>query len=203
MSFLQNIDLSLLRPLVWTDYRLAVLFTVIVPLVLLIWAFVQKAEAMQQLLLIYWRVSSLLAITVYLMIGGLSVSFISSIMARILIPISLWFWIDLNEEIADRPSDPLKLSFNAWRWAVSVYNIIGAIALLLFLPCAFSTDIFQTPACQVWLEAPLKFKEYFHANSKYAFLGFLGIIGLVIYVFYLGYFVLMRLGKQGRSATNQ
>ena len=33
------------------------------------------------------------------MIGGFGISFISSLMARILIPISLWFWVDLNDEI--------------------------------------------------------------------------------------------------------
>ena len=46
------------RPLVWMDYRLAVLFTVLIPLILLLWAFIQKAQAMQRLLVIYWRVSS-------------------------------------------------------------------------------------------------------------------------------------------------
>ena len=85
------------RSLVWMDYRLAVLFTVLIPIILLIWAFVQKADGIQRLLTIYWRVSSLLMITVYLMIGGFGVSFISSLMARILIPISLWFWVDLND----------------------------------------------------------------------------------------------------------
>jgi len=62
-----------------------------------------KAEAIQRLLTIYWRVSSLLAITIYLLIAALPVGFISGLMARILIPISLWFWVDLNEEIEDQP----------------------------------------------------------------------------------------------------
>ena len=52
---------------------------------------------------IYWRVASLLAITVYLMIGGLSVSFVTALLAKILIPLSLWFWVDLNEEIREQP----------------------------------------------------------------------------------------------------
>jgi len=45
----------------------------------------------------------LLAITIYLLIAALPVGFISGLMARILIPISLWFWVDLNEEIEDQP----------------------------------------------------------------------------------------------------
>lgn len=191
------------RPLVWMDYRLAVLFTVIIPLILLIWAFSQKAEAIQRLLMIYWRVSSLLAVTVYLMIGGFGIGFISSLMARVLIPISLWFWVDLNDEIEYQQSGSLKLIFTSWRWAVSIYCTLGALASLPFLGCAFSANASASPYCGVWFEAPLMFKDYFHHNSKPGFLGFIGIIGLVFYVFCLGYFVLIKLSKQGRSATQE
>ncbi|MBD2388265.1 DUF3177 family protein [Cylindrospermum sp. FACHB-282] len=191
------------RPFVWIDYRLAILFTVIIPLILLIWAFVQKVDSIQRLLTIYWRVSSLLAITIYLMIGGFGVSFISGLMARILIPVSLWFWVDLNDEIEYQSSGLLKLAFTSWRWAITVYCILGTIAFAPFLGCAFSANAFKTPDCQVWLQAPLMFKEYFHANSKPAFLGFLAIISLVIYVVYLSYFILIKLGKRGRSASQQ
>lgn len=197
-----DIDITLLQKLVWADYRLAVLFTVLTPLALLIWAFVQKSEAIQHLLAIYWKVSSLLAVTVYLMIGGFSISFVSSLMARVLIPTGLWFWIDLNEEITEQPPNPLKLTFISWRWAMSVYMALGAIFQINFLPCAFSPDTLSSQQCQTWLEAPLLYKEYFHANSAHGFLGFLGITGLVVYVVYLGYFVFIRLGKQGRSATH-
>jgi hypothetical protein len=185
------------------DYRLALLFTVILPLILLIWTFVKKAEAMQRLLIIYWRVASLLAITVYLMIGGFPFSFLVSTLARVLIPISLWFWVDLNEEIADQPRTRLKLFFTSWRWAVSVYCALGVIASLPFLQCAFSQAVFATPFCQVWIEPPLGFKDLFHAASKPGFLGFLGIVTLIIYLLYLGYFIVVRLGKQGRTAIEQ
>ncbi|MEH2454931.1 DUF3177 family protein [Nostoc sp.] len=191
------------RPFVWIDYRLAVLFLVIIPLILLIWAFVQKAESIQRLLSIYWRVSSLVAITIYLMIAQYPVSFISGLIARILIPISLWFWVDLNDEIEYQTSGSLKFIFTSWRWATTVYCILGTLAFIPFLGCAFSGNMLRTPNCRVWFEAPLLFKEYFHANSKAEFLGFLGIISLVIYVLYLSYFVLIKLGKQGRSATPQ
>jgi hypothetical protein len=194
---------DLLRSLVWLDYRLALLFTVILPLVLLIWAFVKRAEAMQRLLIIYWRVASLLAITVYLLIGNLPIGFMSSFLARILIPLSLWFWVDLNEEIYEQSASPLKLSFTSWRWAVSIYSVLGAIASIPFLQCAISKAAFATPFCQVWLEAPLGFKNFFHPKYQPGFLGFLGITALIIYVLYFGYFVIVRLAKQGRSAVEQ
>lgn len=194
---------DLLRSLVWTDYRLAVLFTVVLPLILLIWAFVQRTEALQRLLIIYWRVASLMVISVYLLIGNLPIAFITGILAKILILVGLWFWIDLNEEIDDQRPSRLKLAFSAWRWAVSIYCLVGAIATLPFTQCAFSATLLSTPFCQVWREPPLIFKDVFHASYKLGFLGFFGILGLVIYIIYLGYFVLVRLGRQGRSAIDQ
>lgn len=191
------------RPLVWTDYRLALLFTVIVPGILIIWALVKRREAIIRLLIIYWRVASLLMITVYLMIPGWPISFATSLSARLLIPISLWFWVDLNEEIRDLPSSPLKLGLTTWRWAVTIYCFLGAIATIPFLSCAFSPGLIETPFCQVWLEGPKLYQQIVHPNSTTGFLGFLGMVGLIIYVLYLAYFVFLRLGKQGRSALEQ
>jgi len=190
------------RPLVWMDYRLALLFTVVIPLILLCWAIVQKAEAISRLLTIYWRVSSLLAITVYLLIGALPLGFISGLLARLLIPISLWFWVDLNEEIDDQPRAALKLVFNAWRWAITVYTLLGALAQIPFLQCVWQSGI-TSPFCRPWQEPPLLFKDYFHPNTSAGFLGFLGVAAFIFYLLCLGYFVLFRLSKQGRSAIPQ
>ncbi|MEG3841491.1 DUF3177 family protein [Microcoleus sp. herbarium14] len=191
------------QPLVWMDYRLSVLLTVSIPLVVLIWAVFASSEAIVRLLMIYWRVATLLAITLYLMMAALPVSFVSSVMGRALIPACLWFWQDLNEEIADRPSSSLKLAFTAWRWAITVYSGLGALAQIPFLSCAFKSQIqvIDEPFCRVWFDPPWLYKQMFHATANPQFLGLLGLIGLAIYVIYLSYFVLIRLGKQGRSAT--
>lgn len=192
-----------LESLVWTDYRVAVLFTVLIPLGLLLWALVAKADALQKLMVIYWRVSSLLAITVYLMIGSLPVSFVAALGARVLIPLGLWFWVDLNEEIDDQPQGRLKFAFKAWRWAMTIYCAIGTVVQVLTLPCALkpSEVLVKDAACRVWLEPTWLYREYFHNNTNPSFLGVLGVLGLAIYVIYLAYFVVFRLGKQGRSAT--
>jgi Protein of unknown function (DUF3177) len=194
---------ELLRSLVWMDYRLAILFTIILPLILSIWALVQQSEAIQRLMVIYWRVASLLLITVYLMIGNLPIAFMAGSLAGIMVPLSLWFWVDLNEEVQEQLSSPLKLSFTAWRWAVTFYCGLGVLVGLPFLQCAVSQTVFATPFCQVWQEAPLAFKNVFHAGYKHGFLGFLGITALIIYVLYFAYFVVVRLAKQGRSAAEQ
>lgn len=199
---MNSLDPGLLQSLVWMDYRLAVLLTVFLPLILLIWAFVRQSSAIQLLLTIYWKVASLLMITVYLMIGGFSFAFVTGLMARILIPVGLWFWDDLNEEIREQPNSLLRFLLVSWRWAVTIYSGIGAVAVALFLPCAFSNLQFAGRACQTWLEPPLLYKHYFHFSYTNGFLGFFGLVGLVIYLLVLGYFLLVKLGRQGRSAMN-
>jgi Protein of unknown function (DUF3177) len=186
------------QPLIWMDFRLAVIFTVLIPLILLLWAFAQKTVVIQHLLTIYWRVASLLVITVYLQIGGLPISFITSLVAQTLIPLSLWFWADLNEEIADLPDSPLKLGFTAWRWATTLYSTLSAIAIVPFLSCAFGSA--KTDECQAWFQPSWLYYQFFHANSKPEFLSLLAILGLGIYTLSFGYFLVVRLGKQGRSA---
>jgi len=92
-----------------------------------------KAEAIQRLLTIYWRVSSLLAITIYLLIAALPVGFISGLMARI-IPISLWFWVDLNEEIEDQPRGALNSL--STRGAGRLLSIVCWVRSLSYLCCS-------------------------------------------------------------------
>jgi hypothetical protein len=194
---------ALIKNLVWTDYRLAVLFVVLIPLVLLIWAALKKNDAMVRLLIVYWRVASLLGITIYLMIPGWSLGFLTNTFVRLLIPISLWFWIDLNEEIRELPTRPLKLALTGWRWAITIYCLLTWLGSLPFLSCLFSSTTLESQFCQVWFEAPRLYKDIFHANSKVAFLGFLGAVGAIFYTLYFCYFVAMRLGKQGRTALEQ
>ena len=203
------------QPFIWTDYRLAILFTVIIPLLLTIWALLKQVDAIGRLLIIYWRVASLLLITVYLLAPGWvgentpfeafcgQMGFISAFLARILIPICLWFWVDLNDEIKDLPWSFLKLMLTSWRWAMTVYGSIGAMLHVPFLSCAISQNTLETPFCQVWIQAPVGYWSIIHGDATPAFMGFLGLLGLSIYVLYFAYFLLVRLGKQGRSALEQ
>jgi hypothetical protein len=193
-------SIELLRSLVWTDFRLAVLFGVIIPLVLLIWSAIKQAGFFTHLMVIYWRVASLLGISVYLMIDQNPLGFITGFLALVLIPVNLWFWIDLNEEIEDRRS-VLKLAVAAWRWAMTLYSIAGAALFIPYLRCAASKTAIAAPECQVWLEPANAFKAVFHAGTKSGRLGFMAIACLILYGLYFGYFLLFRLTKQGRSAT--
>lgn len=196
-------DLTLYRQLVWTDYRLALLFLVFVPLTLSIWAFVRQNEPIQRLFLIYWRVSSLLAITVYLMIAAFPFSYLVGTLARVLIPLSLWFWLDLNEEIHDQRWSSLKWGLSIWRWAATGYCSLGVLLQLPTLRCAFLPNLLADDFCVAWLNPPWGLRELIHGSYKPGFLGFWGIVGLVIYLLYFGHFLIFRLGRQGRFASWQ
>ncbi|MCS6783046.1 MAG: DUF3177 family protein [Gloeomargarita sp. SKYBB_i_bin120] len=194
---------ELLTTLVWTYYRVAVVFYVLVPLGLLVWAWAQRARAIFTLLGIYWKVSSLLMITVYLLIGALPIGFPVSFLAQVLLPACLWFWVDINEEIAERPG-PLAWATNVWRWIVTWAASLGALAMLPFLRCGFlsSNALVADAQCRVWLEAPWGYREIFHPNVPATDLGFWGVLGLVVYSLMLAYFLLVRLAKQGRTALS-
>lgn len=193
-------SIEVLRSLVWADYRLAVLFAVFIPLGLLLWAVIQNVQPIVRLMMIYWRVSSLLAITVYLLIAKMPVGFVTGLAGLMLIPVALWFWIDLNEEISDRPG-LLQLAFTSWRWAMTLYCALAALGQAMSINCAFVTGAIATPECQIWLEAPYLFQQIFHRTAKVGTLGFLASGALIVYVCYLAYFVFFKLTKQGRSAT--
>jgi Protein of unknown function (DUF3177) len=190
---------------VWTDYRLAVIFAVLVPLALVVWSFLNQSEGIYKLMVIYWRVASLLGITVYLLIGALPIGFLAGWLAMVLIPISLWFWIDINDEIRDMPNTNLKLLATTWRWAISLYCAASGLFQLSSLRCAFlaHSQLKEDAACNLWLQAPWGFREVLHSSTKPWFLGTLGIIGLVIYGLLFSYFVFFRLGKVKRTALGQ
>ena len=200
------------QPLIWIDYRLAIIYAITIPAILTILAFLQRIDSIGRLLVIYWLVSSLLLITIYLLIPGWNggngsfeilcthLGFITAILARILIPISLWFWIDLNDEIKDLSWSFLKLVLVSWRSSVTAYSAIGIILRIPFFSCLIYAKALGTSSCQAWIAAPVKYWLIFHNNATPVFLGFIGLVGLSIYAAYFIYFVLVRLSKQGRLA---
>jgi hypothetical protein len=194
---------NFLKGLVWLDYKLFVILCLIIPLVLTIWGIVAKIPSIQKLLLIFWRVASLLAISIYLLIPVWQLGYLAWFIGHIFVAISLWFWLDINDEIRDLRKSPLKLTVTAWRWATTVFCSLSAIAFIPFLHCSFSADAKVETACRIWLEAPWQYKAWFHPNASTGFLGFLGMSGLIIYTIYFLYFLVFRLIKQGRIALEQ
>ncbi len=171
---------------IWLDYGLAVALTVVFPLILLVWAFGVGLRPLIQLLIVYWRVSSLLAVTVYLMIAGLPMSFLTGAMARLLILIGVWFWEDWSAALEQSRTWAARV-FLLWRWGLTGYMGVGILFSGAFVPCAFRASL--SAECRAWFQPPLGFREIFHPNVPPELLGSVGAWGLVAYLLYSVYFV--------------
>ena len=200
-------DLLLYRTLVWLDYRLAAVFAVGLPLVLLIWAAWKQEQALVRLMGIYWKVASLLLITVLLLTDNKPLGYLLAFLAQLLVVVSVWFWVDLNEELDDLPPwRPLPFAIRAWRWGLSVYGVLGALLSALALDCVRGGV--TRPICRVWLEAPddlhggaaSVFNFVFGGSWTGVIAAFVGYVALVGYGVGLLQWLLVRLPKQGRVA---
>lgn len=200
-------DPLLYRTLVWLDYRLAALFAIGLPLVLLLWSAQRQERALQRLLGIYWKVASLLLIAVLLLTDNRPLGYLVALLAQLLMVVCLWFWVDLNEELADLPPwRPLPFVVRAWRWGLSVFGLLGSILSALALSCVRGGV--TRPLCHAWLEAPDDLHGGFAGVFGFLFGGswtgaiaaFVGYVALVGYVVGLLQWLLVRLPRQGRVA---
>ena len=200
-------DPLLYRTLVWLDYRLAALFAIGLPLVLLLWSAQRQERALQRLLGIYWKVASLLLIAVLLLTDNRPLGYLVALLAQLLMVVCLWFWVDLNEELADLPPwRPLPFVVRAWRWGLSVFGVLGSALSALALSCVRGGV--TRPFCHAWLEAPDDLHGGFAGVFGFLFGGswtgaiaaFVGYLALVGYVVGLSQWLLVRLPRQGRVA---
>ena len=194
------------RTLVWLTYRLAAMFALGLPLVLLVWASVRREASMVRLLTIYWKIASLLAISVLLLTDQRPIGYLTTFLAPLLMVASVWFWVDLNEELADLPPwRPLPLTVRIWRWALSGFGLMAAAMASTSLACV--KDV-AGANCRVWLEAPQGlhrvaerlFDFVFGGQWTEAVAAFIGYVALVAYVVGLLQWLLVRLPRQGRVA---
>ena len=194
------------RALVWLTYRLAATFAVGVPLVLLIWSAWRREPLVLRLLGIYWKVASLMAISLLLLTDQRPMGYAMAVVAPVLMVISLWFWVDINEELADQPSwRPLPLVVKVWRWAFSGFGLLSLGMSVTGLGCM---QQLQSPACLAWLEAPqgihglaaTVFNFLFGGLWTEAVAAFVGYVALVAYLAGLLQWLLVRLPRYGRVA---
>ena len=199
---------ALYRTLVWLDVRLAVLITVGMPLVLLVWASLRREGALVRLLGIYWKLASLLLITTLLLTDRRPTGFVLAVIARLLLVAGLWFWVDLNEELEDLPPwRPLPLTLRIWRWSLTIWGLIGTAFSATALGC-LSQAAMVRPSCAVWLQPPIGLHGYLARGFGFVFGGswtptlaaFMGWVGLLGFVVGLLQWLLVRLPKLGRVA---
>jgi hypothetical protein len=120
--------------------------------------------------------------------------------------VSVWFWVDLNEELADLPPwRPLPLTVRVWRWALSGFAVLATLMAASSLPCS---RVLATADCKAWLEAPQGLHRVVERLFDFVFGGqwteavaaFIGYVVLVAYLVGLIQWLLVRLPKQGRVA---
>ncbi len=207
-SLLRNASVTELtyRVLVWVAYRLAATFAVGLPLLLLVWSALRKESYMVRLLEIYWKAASLMFISMLLLTNQRPIGYLTFFIAPFLMVISVWFWVDLNEELADLPPwRPLPFTVRVWRWALSGFGLIFASLTFLSLECLQAID---GTFCNAWLEVPLKlhqitqklFSFLFGGNWNEVLASFIGYIALIAYTLCLLQLILIRLPKTGRVA---
>jgi len=169
--------------LIRLDFVLAVVLLVASPLGLLVVSL--RRPMLLQHLLAYWRASSLLMITVYLMIDGRPIAFIAGNAALVLIPLSLWFGDVLFVARQYRLNgDPIAEWFRRWRVAAALF--CGASLLLTgpTLRCV-TGDAGADAMCTAWLVPPRELHAALHPAADPAALGDAAMIGLVVYGAYL------------------
>lgn len=151
------------------DFVTAVVLTVLAPLGLLVTALREGNSVQTQALLRYWRNSSLLMVTVYLLIGERRAAFLCGVAARMLIAWSL------RQPLAG--SGP---GYENWRRITHSYALYGAAFNLPLLKCALGgrADAF----CQAYVEPAQEFGAFVHPRASRDLLGRIGDTGLVVFL---------------------
>jgi len=192
--------------LVWLSYRLAATFAFGLPLILLIWAKISKLRSIDRLLSIYWKVSSLYAINLLFLSGENQLGQLISLISPILMVGSIWFWVDLNEEIEEIfIYKPISLSTRIWRWTLSFWAILNTGLHLFSWRCLNSIN---GNYCDNWREIPYNsfittkiiIKFILGGNWTTTFATFVAYIALIFYLIGLIQWLIMQFPKNGRFA---
>jgi hypothetical protein len=175
--------MSLYETLVYVDFWIAVGLLVAVPLFLL--AASATVPPIRDRLLVYWRASALLGITVYLWVGETAMGFATGFAARALIPLALWRGDALT--VLRGASVPAgrgwrALVFRRWRTAALAYNVVGLVYMLPLLSCVGSD---AAPVCQAWYAPPQQYAAWLHPTVEPIWLARYGWVALGVYAAYL------------------
>ena len=192
--------------LVWLSYRIAATFAFGLPLFLFIWAKISNLSAIDRLLSIYWKVSSLYVINLLFLSGDNQLGQLISLISPILMVGSIWFWIDLNEEIEEMfIYKPISLTTIIWRWVLSFWGILNTSLHLFSWQCLNSNS---GNYCDTWREIPYNsfvttktiIKFILGGNWTTGFATFIAYIALTLYLIGLVQWLIMQFPKNGRFA---
>ena len=175
--------MRLYETLVYADFVIAVALLVVVPLVLL--GISVNHSPVRDRLLVYWRASALLGITVYLWIGEQTMGFATGFAARALIPLALWrgdALMVLRGRSLPTEADWRSTAFRGWRQAAIAYNLLGLAYMLPLLPCVVTG---AGPRCALWFGPPQQYAAWLHPTIEPIWLARYGWVALGVYAAYL------------------
>jgi len=192
--------------LVWLSYRIAATFAFGLPLFLLIWAKISNVSSIDRLLSIYWKVSSLYAINLLFLSDENQLGQLISFISPILMVSSIWFWVDLNEEIDEMSVyKPIALTTRIWRWTLSFWCILNTGLHLFSWRCLNSIS---GSYCDTWREIPYNsflttkiiIKFILGGNWTTAVATFFAYLALILYGIGFIQWLIMQFPKNGRFA---
>ena len=171
--------------LIRIDVMAAVLVMILFPLIFL---FVSLRDGtVARRMLVYWRASSLLALTVYLLSAGWAVGYLTGFVALLMIPSAIW----LGDSIYNPPASPLpggsrlREIYRIWRWAVTILCALSIPLIMPALACTFGGG--PNPFCHYWLVLPGEYFEFVHGAADPAIFGWIAAGLLPIYVVYAAF----------------
>ena len=194
------------QTLVWLSYRIAATFAFGLPLFLFIWARFSNSTSIDRLLSIYWKVSSLYVINILFLSGDSQLGQFISLVSPILMVTSIWFWVDLNEEIEEMfKFNPISLTTRIWRWTLSLWGILNTGLHIFSWRCLNSIN---GNYCDTWREIPYNsfittkiiIKFFLGGNWTTTLATFFAYLALILYLIGIIQWLLIQFPKNGRFA---
>eukprot|EP00898_Chlorokybus_atmophyticus_P000309 jgi/Chlat1/1279/Chrsp117S01705 len=102
--------------MVWSDFWLAVIFNMVIPQYLFVWALRSGNAVIKRANLAYWQACSLLLLTVYLQITGWAPGFATGFASIPATLAALWLYRDLSADIEAGSQDGVALN-KVWQRA--------------------------------------------------------------------------------------
>ncbi len=192
---------------IWLSFQLSVVFLIGFPIILLFWSIKKRNKAISKLLSIYWKISLLFFISLLLLIGNFNYALLITNISTLLMTISVWFWIDINDELKEYDfSYSLATMAKVWRWSLTFISLNFLIQSLRNFSC-FS--FINSAGCEIWLQPSSNlyniikslFNFLFGANFTQPIAKFLGLFALLIYTLGLIQWSIIKLPKNGRNSS--
>ena len=191
---------------VWLSFQLSIIFFIGIPITLLFWSIKSRHKAVNKLLSIYWKVSLLFFISLFLLIGKFNYALIITNISLLLMTTSVWFWSDINDELKEYDlSYSLTTTTKVWRWSLTFISLNFFFQSLQKFSCFY---FINSPECEIWLEPSSNFyiiikslfTFFFGANFTQPVAKFLGLFSLLIYSLGLIQWSIIKLPKNGRNS---